>query len=136
MRKSESFFEQLAVEVAKGSTITQAAAVCGCQESTAQRVSKHPRFSKRVFQLRTEVSDQAIGRLSAAAIDAVETLRIIATDSHSKPLHRVAAAKAILDSLLQFSENEEVNRRLDELEQNTNSTKVGSPIHLSKGYKY
>ncbi len=136
MRKSELFFEQLAAEVARGSTILQAAAACGCQESIAQRVSKHPRFSDRVAQLRTEVADQSIGRLSAAAVDAVETLRSIAMDSDSKPLHRVAAAKAILESLLNLSKTEELKRRLDALEQNMNSQKTGSLIHHVKGYKY
>ena len=113
---SGKFFELLAVAVAIGRTVRAAAESCGCSERQAYRISATPEFKHRVSEIRSEMTNAAVGLISTAASEAVTTIREL-LDSTNEPPVRLNAAKAILANLAQLSELGELRQRLDRLEQ-------------------
>jgi hypothetical protein len=109
--------EALALAIASGSTIKDAAVVVGCSERSAYRHSATPKFRQRVNELRSEITTQAIGRLTEGTATAAATLLEL-LDASNEPSIRLAAAKTILASVGPISELGELRTRLDALEQN------------------
>ncbi len=116
MAKKSRFQELLAVEVATGSTISQAAKTIGCSESVGYHLSSASEFKGRVAELRSVATNQAVGMLSNAACKAVATL--VELLSSEEPRDRLAAAKAILATLAPLTEFGELRQRIDNLEKN------------------
>ena len=114
MTKQSQFLESLALSVATGSTVRLAAIEAKCSESQAYRISRSVECQERVFEIRTEITCQAVGRLSGAAVSAVDCL--IALLSAEEPRDRLAAAKAILSALQPMSEFGELRQRIAALE--------------------
>lgn len=112
---SGRFTELLAVAVAGGSTIRAAAESSGCSERQAYRVAASPEFKQRVSEIRSEMTNAAVGELSAAASEAVATIRELLA-STNEPSVRLNAAKAILNALGPLSELGELRERLSVLE--------------------
>ena len=112
-RPESSFAEPLALRVAAGATIRAAAADAGCSEATAYRIAGTEAFRRRVAELRYRISDQAVGRLSAAAVAAVDCLVALLDDDEAAT--RLAAAKSILMMLPRVAEHCELRARLDRL---------------------
>ena len=110
------FLQVLAVNVAAGSSVKAASEAAGCSERTAYRISAEPKFRQRVAELRNEMTSQAVGELSAAASEAVTTIRELLA-STNEPSVRLNAAKAILNALGPMSELGELRERLATLEQ-------------------
>ena len=110
------FMELLAVAVAGGQTVKAAAESCSCSERQGYRISATPEFKSRVSAIRAEMTSQAVGELSAAASEAVTTIRELLA-STNEPSVRLNAAKAILNALGPLSELGELRSRLDALEQ-------------------
>lgn len=123
MTKTSKFFEPLAVAVAGGNSIKAAADVASCSVQTAYNTSATVEFKSRVSELRTVMTDQAVGELSAAAAEAVTTLREL-LGKEFDPSQRITAAKAILAAVQPMSELAELRRRLDSLEQPPTALKV------------
>lgn len=123
MAKKSRFGELLAVEVAGGSTIREAAAAVGCSESVAYHLSSTPEFRQRVNEIRSEITAGAVGSLTAGARQAVETLRVLLSSSE-EPSIRLQAAKAILSLVGPLSELGELRQRLDSLEAANNQLRV------------
>jgi hypothetical protein len=113
--KKGKFAELLAIEVASGVSIKDAAARVGCSLTHAYHISSDPSFQSRVASIRSEAVAGAVGRLSIAANTAVDTLTsLLGEDNESRD--RLNAAKAILASLGPLSELGELRARLDKLE--------------------
>ena len=110
-------FEELAVKIAGGATVRAAADELGIPERTAYRQSGSPEFKSRVSAIRSEMTSQAVGELSAAASEAVATIRELLA-STNEPSVRLNAAKAILNALGPLSELGELRERLAALEAN------------------
>ena len=110
------FWQVLAVAVAAGSSVKAAAESCSCSERQGYRISATPEFKSRVSAIRAEMTSQAVGELSAAASEAVATIRELLA-STNEPSVRLNAAKAILNALGPMSELGELRSRLDALEQ-------------------
>ena len=110
------FMELLAVAVAGGQTVKAAAESCSCSERQGYRISATPEFKSRVSAIRAEMTSQAVGELSAAASEAVTTIRELLA-STNEPSVRLNAAKAILNALGPLSELGELRERLAALEQ-------------------
>ena len=110
-------FEELAVKIAAGATVRAAADELGIPERTAYRQSGSPEFKSRVSAIRSEMTSQAVGELSAAASEAVATIRELLA-STNEPSVRLNAAKAILNALGPLSELGELRERLAALEAN------------------
>lgn len=108
-------FEELAAAVAGGSTIRAAAAEFGIPERSAYRTSGTEEFRSRVAELRSEIASVAVGKLTSAASQAVDTLCEL-LDATNEPKVRLDASKLILASLGPLTEHCELRQRLDSLE--------------------
>ena len=86
----------LAMGLASGQTLKEAAAGAGVSERTASRRGADPEFRQRVEQARRQMRRSAIERLQSAVGEAVDTLRIIAR-SGTKESDRIRAAALLLD---------------------------------------
>src|SRR5262245_12483245 len=86
--------ERLAVLLAGGRSIKAAAAASDIGERTAHRWLEDPAFRAHVAELRGRVLDEALGRLTDAAVAAADELRALLSDSNSSV--RLRAALGIL----------------------------------------
>ena len=109
---SGRFLELLAVQVACGKSIRDAAEEIGCSERQAYRLSSTPEFNRRVAEIRTAALDAATGLISDATSLAVRKLVALLDDPHVA----LGAAKAILSNVGPLSELGELRKRLDALE--------------------
>jgi hypothetical protein len=107
-RKQEQFIAALLSH----STVEAAAKVVGIGNVTAWKWRQDPAFVKQY----REAMHQAAGLLQGAAREAVETLRAILSKAESEAA-RVSAARTILDMALKAADLEDVQQRLDALEQ-------------------
>lgn len=114
-KKESNYLELLAVQVASGNTVKEAAAIVGCAEQTAYNFSCTEDFRKLVAKYRTEAITQAVNQLSNGASQAVSTLVELLKPSQ-EPSTRLNAAKAILANVGPVSELAELRARLDALE--------------------
>ncbi len=104
----------LVAALAGGATVRDAAVTVGVGEMTAYRRLRESEFRRRVDEARAEILSGAMARLSAAATGAVETLTsLLAAESESV---RLGAARSILDVALRWREQDELARRLDNIE--------------------
>lgn len=109
---SERFSALLAVHVACGRSVKNAAKLLECGESTAYRLSRTDEFKAEVARLRTDMLDSAVGEITNAASQAIRKLVALLDD----PDHCLGAAKAILANVKSLSEFGEIRHRLDRLE--------------------
>ena len=115
MNNSNKFFEALATSVASGETIRASAGIAKCSESQAYRICATTDFRNRVAAIRSEITNQAVGRLTQAATTAVATI-VELLNPENEPSVRLNAAKAILSQLGPLSELGELRARLDRIE--------------------
>ena len=108
-------FEPLAAAVASGLTVRGAAESLGFSERSAYRFSGSDEFKLRVAELRSEIASQAIGRLTSALLQAVDTLQELLAATN-EPKTRLDAAKLILNSVGPLAEHCEFRIRIDKLE--------------------
>ena len=106
--------ESLALALAKGQTITEAACAAGVSERTAHRRWAEPDFRRRVADLRGEVVAQAASRLAASMARAADRLAELV----ESPDHRTAlmAAKAVVNRGLLAREKVDSETLVRELE--------------------
>lgn len=112
-RKQETAIMALLTE----STLKQAADKVGIGESTLWRWMQDPDFKDRFREAKKQVVSQAVSRLQQSCGEAVDTLRIIMNDTLAPAHSRVAAAKTIIEMTIKAVENEELEARLEQLEQ-------------------
>jgi hypothetical protein len=106
--------EALALALASGRTLRDAAAAAGIGERTATRRWADPAFRRRVSDLRGELVGLALGKLADGMADAAVTLRkLLNADSEAV---RLGACRAMLELTVKLRDAEEVARRLEELE--------------------
>lgn len=110
----------LALGLARGRTVRQAAREAGFSERQAHRYVKQEDFQRLVSTLRTDIVDQAVGLLVAASARAVRTLSKLLDDKSSAI--RLNAAKCILEMSVRYQEHGELIDRLDELERRLEET--------------
>jgi hypothetical protein len=109
--KGEPF---VALSLAAGSTITQAAEAGGVTEKTVRRRLATPAYRAEVRRLRSEKMERAVGHLTEATTVAVDTLvdLLSATSEHV----RLGAVKTVLEYAISLSENVETRERIEALE--------------------
>jgi hypothetical protein len=100
----------LVIALAAGRSRRDAAESAGVSERTVYRRLEDPGFRARVHAERDELIRSAVGRLCDASVDAVETLRGVASDSAAPTNSRVAAARAILEFALKLRDQELADR--------------------------
>jgi hypothetical protein len=97
-------------------TVEAAAKAVGIGRVTAWRLRKDPAFAQRYREATRDAMRHAAAQLQGAAREAVDTLRAIQSKADSEAA-RVSAARTILDMALKAADLEDVQRRLDALEQ-------------------
>ena len=115
MADKSKFLEPLAVRLASGCTVRDAAGEIGCSESHAYRIANLHACKMRVSELRAEMTNRAVGELAAGAALAVQTLVELLQPVH-EPQTRLNAAKALLGLLAPLQEAHELRQRITDLE--------------------
>jgi hypothetical protein len=107
--------EAVALGVAAGLSLSGAARNAKIAVPTAKRWSATlPAFRRRVQELRSEMTSQALGRMAAGMSEAADVLRgLLAAEGESI---RLGAARCLLDMGLKMREAVELESRLAELE--------------------
>jgi hypothetical protein len=106
--------EAAALALAGGLSLRQAARQCGVGQRTVFRWHTDPAFRQRFAQLRTQLFDRAVGRLSRLGGKAARELGNLLASADERT--RLGAAKAILALGCQVRDAEEITQRLEELE--------------------
>jgi HEAT repeat protein len=107
-------WQPVAIALATGATVADAAAAGGVHPSTVKRWLRRPAFNHRIQEVRDQAISAAVGKLSEACISAAETLRELL--SNSNPVVRLGAARALLYSALKGREAVDADNRIRELE--------------------
>jgi hypothetical protein len=97
-----------------------AAEQAGCGERTAYRWMALPSFQEALRQARRQVLNHAVGQLQSASVEAVGTLRSIASDPAAPANSRVSAARTLLEAALRGAELDDLLPRVEALEQHHN----------------
>ena len=114
-RGRESADEALALAIAGGQTLRDAAASAGLSERTARRRWDDDAFRRRVAEMRGEMVNRALGQLADGSTEAAATLRSLLADG-TPPAVRLGAARALLELGSKLRESVELANRVDELE--------------------
>lgn len=109
--------EALALAVASGRTLRDAAVAAGIGERTATRRLADPAFRRRVTELRGDMVDRALGKLADGMAEAADCLRRLL--SASSETARLGAARALLELGAKLRESVELEQRLQALEERT-----------------
>ena len=107
--------EMMALAIARGESVGEAAISHGVNERTAYRWSAEPEFKARVDELRRRMVADAVGKLACSATLAVTTLQELLGIA-SPPTVRLGAARAILASLIEIQTHAELTERIANLE--------------------
>ena len=98
-------------------TIQQAAKVAGISEATLWRWLKEHDFAEAYRELKREAVSQAVTRLQQISCQAVETLKKVMNNEESPASVRVSAAKTIIEMAVKAVELEDIEKRIEELEE-------------------
>ncbi len=107
--------EALALAVASGQTLRDAAAAAGIGERTATRRWADPAFRRRVGELRGDMVGAAAGRMADGMAEAADVLRALLDDG-TTPAVRLRAARSMLELGVNLRESVELEGRLAALE--------------------
>lgn len=108
----------LALAIAAGLTVTEAAKRAKVGERTLYRRLQEPEFKQQVSEIRAAMVAQVSGQLVDAGTEAVRTLRSLLT-AESESV-RLAASKAVLELGAKFRESTELEDRISALEEAQN----------------
>lgn len=86
--------EALALAIASGVTVAEAAHLAGIGERTAYRRRAEPAFRKRVLELRSGMLDRALGRMADGMVEAADKLRSL-LNAGSEAVQLQAAARLL-----------------------------------------
>jgi HEAT repeat protein len=106
--------EAVAVTLASGRSVREAAAGCHTGERTIKRWLNCCAFGRRVHELRADMVNRALGRLSDGMAEAADTVRaLLKAESESV---RLGAARSLLELGNKLRETVELEQRLAALE--------------------
>jgi hypothetical protein len=114
--------ESAALCVAMGGRLAEAAATAGVAHQTVKIWSMSAEFKRRVSQLRSEMTDRALGVLADNAANAALKIASIALNSTSERTQLRAACK-VIELLIRVRELTELEERVALLEQQAQSRK-------------
>ncbi len=101
---------KLMAELAAGASLKDAAKAARVSERTARRRIADPAFQQQLSQMRSQAISKAAGRLGAACLEAVDTLRALLTcDNYNV---KVRAALGILVQAVNVRSHVEIAERL------------------------
>ena len=115
--------EAVAVALASGASLDQAAKASGAGVSTIKTwVATCPALTRRVGELRAEMTSAAVGELVAALSGAVSTMRETCNDPDLPPAVRLRAAEAIVANAMELRDSAELESRIAALESERGNT--------------
>lgn len=117
--------ELLALQVAAGKTLAEAAQTAGVSESTVDRRQRDPEFRKRVAELRAEVVASATARLSSGLTKAADVLTAL-LESENAGI-RLRAAKSVYELVMRGREHAELAEQVAELQRIVATLTKGKP---------
>ena len=104
----------LLVALAGGATVQEAAQRAGVGEATVYRRLKAPTFQRKLRAARSAMVERAVGKLSEASTEAVDTLQeLLQADGETV---RLGACRAILELGSKLRESTEYAERITALE--------------------
>jgi hypothetical protein len=112
-RGTKDIDEQLALALAIGGTVADAARTVNCCEKTVRRRLKDEKFRQGIVALRNEMVSRAVGRLSGLGILAADTLHNLLSSGSEKI--RLSAARAGLDFMFRGHELETLTKEVEAL---------------------
>lgn len=114
MARNDTPADPLALALAAGRSVADAAATAGVSVRTAWRRLADPAFAARVSALRTDMLRTAAGRLAGGMTAAADALTALLSDPDARV--RLAAAGKLLELGVRVTETADLARRLDALE--------------------
>jgi hypothetical protein len=106
--------EAVALSLASGQSIVEAAASCRAGERTVKRWLDCAGFARRVHELRAEMVGRALGRMADGMTEAADTLRkLLKAESEAV---RLGSCRAMLELCVKLRESVELESRLAALE--------------------
>jgi hypothetical protein len=121
MANNGSKFESMALLLASGSSIKAASQTVGVSVRQGYRIAASSKMRARIGELRSQITNEAVGRLTQGATKAADTLVELLGEAN-EPSTRLNASKTILNALAPLTELNELRSRLDELEKQRVST--------------
>src|SRR5262249_15556270 len=114
----------LALAVATGQTLRDAARAAGVSERTAARRWADPAFRGRVTRLRGDMVQRSLGRMADGMAEAADVLRqLLGAESESV---RLGAARSLLELAVKLRDSVELEGRLQALEEALAATRQGA----------
>jgi hypothetical protein len=107
--------EALALGLAIGKSVEQAATEAHVSRRTATRRLQDPAFRLRVSEIRKDLFDRACGIFTGGLAFAAQKLALLARDSKSEMVV-LAAARSVIDYALRLREHGELEERVVRLE--------------------
>lgn len=105
----------LAVALASGASVAQAATRCGVSERTVYRRLEDPDFRQQVDRLRAQMVGRAVGKINNNMARAADKLRrLLESKNESVAL---SAARTILEAGQRLREHSDMEQRLTKLEE-------------------
>lgn len=98
-------------------TLKEAALAAGVSETTLWRYMQDESFSRRLREARRDAINHAVIRLQRSSSDAVTVLRELMMKHDAPASARITAARTILDYSIRAVEIDELNARIDQLEE-------------------
>ena len=120
MRKQEKDEKILAALLASPTT-KAAAAVCGISETQIYDRLRDPAFKERYDSKRLELLDESTAALQKHIGAAVEEMASIATDKKNPAQTRLNACEAVVRLSLKMTDQVEILKRIEKLEQSVNA---------------
>jgi len=112
--------DRLALAIASGASVRDAAQGAGVSERTAHRRLADPDFVRLVSLFRREMTTQALGMLTAASTEAATTVRSLLASNNETV--RLGAVRTILDARTKLAEHTEIVERIERLEEQLAAT--------------
>jgi hypothetical protein len=110
--------DKVALSLATGCALAVAARESGAGERTIRTwTATVPAFTRRIHELRAEMTSQALGRLTADLSSAADTLGYLSRRAKSETV-RLGAARALLELGNKLRESNELEQRIAALEAN------------------
>ncbi|MBI1913223.1 MAG: helix-turn-helix domain-containing protein [Planctomycetes bacterium] len=109
--------EAAALALACGDSEPEAAREAGCSERTIRNWLHEPAFTRRIADLRSEMTSRALGKLVDNMVSAADTLGYLCRRGKSEQV-RLGAARALLELGVKMRETVELEQRMAALEAN------------------
>ena len=120
MRKQEKDEKILAALLANPTT-KAAAAACKVSETQIYERLRNPEFKARYDKARCEMLEASAAALQKHIGAAIEGMAAIATDQETPAQTRLNACEAVIRSSLKLTDQVEILKRIEKLEENMNT---------------